>query len=228
MPPRIAILTSGGGGGAEALIAATQDGRLDAEVTVIVCSKPPGAAGVYERIARCNGRFGLDLQVVEVSRQTHPQGDRGRGQTDAESAAITQLLEAGGVDHVALLGYMRIVRGRLLEEFGWSPGSPIHAGRMSNSHPGPLPETADTYGLATAARVLELGAGETRHTLHLVSAGVDTGPILAEHPLEVYADDTAESLFRRVVAVERVAVPYALGAFLSEVSARTSAAGPKS
>jgi phosphoribosylglycinamide formyltransferase 1 len=213
--PRIAILASGGGGAVEAFVDASQDGRVDAEVAVVVCSRPPGDAAVYERVAACNARHGLSIPVVEISGRTHPGGAADRGQTDEESAAVAACVTEAGAEHVALMGYMRIVRGPLLQQFGWHPGDEAQRARMTNSHPGPLPQTADTYGLGAASRVLELGLPASAHTLHAVTAGVDAGPVLAAHPVEVYPGDTAESLFRRVVAVERVALPYALGRLLA-------------
>jgi hypothetical protein len=45
------------------------------------------------------------------------------------------------------MGYMKMVRGELIEEYGWLPHfDSIYQARMSNTHPGPLPETVDTYG----------------------------------------------------------------------------------
>lgn len=215
--PRVAILASGSGSTAEAFIRAAVDGRVAAEVALIVCNHPPDKAGIYQRIARLNKSYGLDIEVIHISSQTHPDGKLGRGQTRAESAAICQLLLDENIDHVALMGYMKVVSGDLIETFGWKPdyASPYMA-RMSNTHPGPLPETADTYGVHASARVLELGLPESRHTFHLVADGVDTGPVLAEHPVAVEPDDTPESLFDRVQIVEKIALPYAIDRFLAK------------
>ena len=115
------------------------------------------------------------------------------------------------------MGYMKIVRGDLIEEYGWQPHfTSIFQARMSNTHPGPLPETEDTYGLHTSERVLELGLSVSRHTVHVVASGVDRGPKIAEHPVEILPEDTAQDLFNRVQVVEKVALPYALDKFLKE------------
>jgi phosphoribosylglycinamide formyltransferase-1 len=93
---------------------------------------------------------------------------------------------------------------------------------MSNTHPGILPETTDTYGTNTQAKVLELGLTETAHTVHVVAAGVDEGPIIAEHRVRVFAPskfpaemaDTPESLFARVRRIEKAHLALDLDAFL--------------
>lgn len=213
--PRVAILASGGGTTAEAFIHATQDGTVDAEVGLVVCNNPPERAGVYDRIAKLNAQYGLDIETRMINGITHPAGPSERGQTDEESAAIRDAMDAGRFDHVALMGYMKRVRGDLVEDYGYLPHfrSPYYA-RMSNTHPGPLPESVDTYGIHTQERVLELGMELSRHTLHLVSAGIDLGPKIAEHPVVVLPGDTPEDLFKRVQQVEKAELPGALDTFL--------------
>ncbi len=215
--PVIAVLASGGGSTLEAVVHATQDGRVDVEVGLVVCDKPPEVAGVYGRIERLNERYGLDINVVHLSGKTHPKGKAERGQTDEESAAICELVNRGGFAHVALMGYMRMVRGTLLEEYGWLPNhTSIYQAGMTNTHPGPLPETQDKYGIHVSQKVLDLRLAASKHTVHVVAAAIDEGPIVAEHPVEILGDDTAETLFGRVQIVEKATLPYALGNFLRE------------
>ena len=219
--PGIAILASGSGSTAEAFIHATQDGRVEAEVGLVVCNNPPEKAGIYARIARLNQQYGLDIESAEISGRTHPEGNVGRGQTLAESAAICEKIADGGFAHVALMGYMKMVRGDLIGHYGFLPGHhrSIYEARMSNTHPGPLPETEDTYGIHTSERVIELGLSASRHTVHVVASGIDRGPIIAEHPVGVLPDDTPQDVFDRVQIVEKVALPYVLDRFIKEQEA---------
>lgn len=219
--PGIAILASGSGSTAEAFIHATQDGRVDAEVGLVVCNNPPEKAGIYSRIVRLNQQYGLDIETAEISGRTHPDGNVGRGQTLAESTAICEKIADGGFAHVALMGYMKMIRGDLIGHYGYLPGHyrSIYEARMSNTHPGPLPETEDTYGIHTSERVIELGMSVSRHTVHIVASGIDRGPKIAEHPVEVLPDDTAQDLFDRVQIVEKVALPYVLDRFIKEQEA---------
>ena len=215
--PGIAILASGGGSTAEAFIHATQDGRVAAEVGLVISNNPPDKAGVHSRIETLSRRYGLDIEMAEISGHTHPEGNVGRGQTLAESSAICELVTRLGIVHVALMGYMKMVQGELIETYGWlSRYSSIYEARMTNTHPGPLPETEDTYGIHTSEKVLELGLAQSRHTVHLVAAGIDRGPKLAEHPVDIIEGDTAGSLFTRVQVAEKVALPYVIGNFLRE------------
>lgn len=213
--PTIAILASGNGSTAEAFIHATQDGRVDADVGLVICNNPPDKAGIYRRIERLNQCYRLDIEIKEISGRTHPGGNVGRGQTLAESAAICEKISRDNFTHVALMGYMKIVRGDLIEEYGWRPSfNSLYEARMSNTHPGPLPETEDTYGIFASARVLELGLTTSKHTVHTVAPGVDRGPVIAEHLVAVHAGDTAQDLFNRVQQVEKDALPRALDTFL--------------
>lgn len=215
--PTIAVLASGSGSTAEAFIHATQDGRVAAEVGLIICNNPPEKAGIFAKIDRLSQQYGLSIEATEISSRTHPDGNVGRGQTLAESAAICERISRGGFAHIALMGYMKMVRGELIEEYGWKPSfNSIYQARMTNTHPGPLPETEDTYGIHASERVLELDMSVSRHTVHLVADGIDRGPKIAEHPVEVLANDTPQDLFDRVQVVEKAALPYALGKFLRE------------
>lgn len=215
--PSIAILASGSGSTAEAFIHATQDGRVMAEVGLVICNNPPEKAGIYDRIARLNAQYNLDIETAEISGKTHPDGNIGRGQTLEEASAICERINRGGFAHVALMGYMKMVRGDLVDEYGWLPHfSSIYQARMSNTHPGPLPETEDTYGIHTSEHVLQLGLANSKHTVHVVASGVDRGPKIAEHPVEVLPDDSPQDLFDRVQIVEKAVLPYVLGKFLQE------------
>lgn len=218
--PRVALLASGGGTTAEAFITATQDGRVDAEVGLVICNNPPGKAGVYDKIAQLNKRYGLTIQTLHISGRTHPGGAVERGQTDEESAAICEAVSKDGTALVALMGYMKLVRGELVEEYGYLPHfRSVYEGRMINTHPGPLPETEDTYGLHTSERVMELGMRTSRHTVHMVAAGVDRGPVIAEHPVPVLREDTPQDLFDRVQLMEKALLPFVINDFLKDQEA---------
>ena len=217
--PKIAVLASGSGSTVEAFIHATQAGKVSAEVVLVICNNPPEKAGVYDRIERLNQQYGLSIEMVEMNGRIYPDpdGQTGRGQTLSESEAIYNKVIQAGCGHVALMGYMKVVRGKLVEQFGWrSSMASIYEARMSNTHPGPLPETSDTFGIHTSEKVLELGLSASKHTVHLVAEGIDTGPIIAEHIVEVLPGDTAETLFARAQSVEKESLPIAINNFLRE------------
>lgn len=221
----IAILASGGGSTAEAFIHATQEGIVDAEVGLVICDKED--AGIFGRIARLNSRYGLDIQTRLVNDKLFPKGRQARGQTLGEAEAICRMVSTGEFSLIALMGYMKIitVKGDLMQEFGWRQdyakshpeSNGIFLARMLNTHPGILPATADTYGINTQKRVLDLGLMRTAHTVHAVAAGVDEGPIFASNEVPVYPDeDTPQILFDRVQRVEKAHLPIDIDRFLRE------------
>ncbi len=229
--PTIAVLASGSGSTFEAFVHASQEGIVDAEVGLVVCNDPE--AGIFERVDRLNKQYGLDIQSEVVNQHLYPAGEQERGQTLEESAKICELVHEGRFSLVALMGYMRVIaaEGDLMRQYGWLPdyedmypnNRGIYLARMINTHPGILPATADTYGIHTQERVIELGLAETAQTLHVVAAGVDTGPTIAENRVPVYSDDTPEKLFDRVQRIEKAHLPIDINTFLKEQQARRAA-----
>lgn len=218
--PKIAILASGGGTTAEAYARAIHEGAVEAEIGLVVSSSP--TVGIIDRVSRWNAEWGFDTESAVINKRTHPGGPQLRGQTTEESEGILELVEKNDCDLIACLGYMIIINDPLMENYGFLPNqhtSKYQAG-MINSHPGPLPLTADTDGKGAATRVLEAyhrgEVYESMHTVHVVSQGVDQGPTVTEHPVAIEPDDTIESLKVRTQIVERATIAYAIDKFLRD------------
>jgi folate-dependent phosphoribosylglycinamide formyltransferase PurN len=229
MNERIGILASGdrqsGGGGstAEKVVKDVLEQRVAFEIGVVICNNPPGTVGVHDKINNLNREFGLgcenQITVATIDHADFPKqpGDPDRGLRLRESSRYKEVLEDYGVDFVWMLGYMLIANGELVEARGWKPeygyGDPTHNGiyhpnaTLGNNHPAILPHTADTHGLGAHAKATELyklGKIEcTAMTYHLVSEGVDTGPVIHEIPAVIYPRDDAESLGGTVQALEK-------------------------
>ena len=217
MKPRVAVLASGGGTTAEAFIRAGQKGITTAQVELVICSRQD--AGVFQRIKDLNAEYGLNIETVLINHKTHPAGlgeHVGRGeQTAGEEAAILAALLSGNFDLIALMGYMKRIGSNLIESFGWLPSyTSVFQARMVNTHPGLLPDTKSFYGQQIQEYVLEHHLPYGGQTLHAVSADYDAGPIIAEHKVPVEPDDTAESLFARVQAVEKKYLPRDIDDFI--------------
>ena len=103
-----------------------------------------------------------------------------------------------GVGLVCLAGFMRIVKGSLLDEY---------EGRMVNIHPALLPSFKGLHGQAQA---LEYGVRYSGCTVHFVDKGVDTGPIILQSVVPVKQDDTEESLSKRILEEEHRIYPEAV------------------
>lgn len=229
---RVAILASGdpesGGGGSTMarFIEGTQQGEIDAEVAFVVCNNPREKVGVYDHVDRLNAQYGTRIPVLKINGITHPGGKNERGQTNDESAAICEQLSLHGVSTVLLLGYMKQLNGQLVEDYGWKPEfaviSPENQGmyqaHIINTHPGILPQTADTHGIGASERAIELGLSHTAHTLHVVGDGIDTGPTIAEHLVKIETTD-AQTLFDSVQIMEKRMICSAIDGFLKDQAA---------
>jgi phosphoribosylglycinamide formyltransferase 1 len=78
------------------------------------------------------------------------------------------------------------------------------------------------YGEAVHQAVLQAGVSYSAATVHLIDANYDTGPVIAEQPVPVHPDDTADTLRDRVQAVERELLTTALTALISNPAAFSS------
>ncbi|HEY0102941.1 MAG TPA: phosphoribosylglycinamide formyltransferase [Brevundimonas sp.] len=184
---RVAVLISGAGSNMAALIdaAASPDAPFD---VVLVVSNRADAGGLTVAAAK-----GVPTRVVE----TKPH-DGGR---EAHERVIDGVLAEYAVELVALAGYMRLLTPWLVDR--WK-------GRMLNIHPSLLPKYP---GLDTHARALAAGDKEAGCSVHLVTEGVDEGPVLAQARVPVLRDDTPASLAQRVVVAEHQLYPAALADF---------------
>jgi len=191
MKPRVAVLISGRGSNMEALVQAAQAPGYPAEI-VLVLSNKEDAAGLD--IAR-----GLGVAAAAVSAKPF-----GRDRA-AHERAIDALLVEAGAEIICLAGYMRLLTPYLVGRW---------AGRMLNIHPSLLPAYP---GLDTHARAL--AAGERRHgcTVHLVTEGMDEGPILAQAEVPILPGDTEAVLAARVLEQEHILYPAALAALAEKI-----------
>ncbi|TFV87848.1 phosphoribosylglycinamide formyltransferase [Blastococcus sp. CT_GayMR16] len=172
---RIAVLLSGTGSLCAALLAATDD--PDYPATVVAVGSDRDAEGLEH--AR---RRGLPTFVCRVS--DHP--DR-----RAWDAALAARLAAAEPDLVVSAGFMKIVGPAVLDAFG---------GRLINTHPALLPAFPGAHAVRDA---LAAGATVTGATVHVVDAGVDTGPVLAQREVAVLPGDDEARLHERIKDVER-------------------------
>lgn len=201
---RIAILASGSGSTAEAFVRETQRRGYALDIRLIISNNPD--AFVLERAKNLNAELGLSMETAVINSHTRPAAKpivHGE-QTEEEQAALLSLLRKHDIDLVLLLGYMKRVGQNLLDAYGWLPAyTSVYQARMLNTHPGLLPQTIGTHGRGTQEFTLEKGMPEGGQTLHVVAAEYDTGPTVAEHRVPVEANDTPDTLFARVQAVEK-------------------------
>lgn len=179
-PLPIAVLISGYGSNLQALIDAIDNQQLPAKITLVI-SDQPTAQGL-ERAKQA----GIPTAVID--RADYP--DR-----TAFDNALQQHIERSGAQLVVLAGFMRILGAQMTNHF---------YGRLVNIHPSLLPKHP---GLNTHQRAIDAHDKEHGTTVHLVTEGVDEGPILAQARTTILPDDTADTLKTRVQRLEHTLYP---------------------
>ena len=188
----VGVLISGRGSNMEALIEAARDPAYPARIALVLSNRPD--AGGLE-IARAAG-----IPTIVIDHRPFGK-DR-----EAHERQVHQALTDAGVKIVALAGYMRVLTPWLVN--AW-------AGRMLNSHPSLLPAYP---GLDTHARALADEAAEHGCTVHLVTAGVDEGPVIGQARVPVLPGDDEAALAARVLAVEHELYVRCLGQFATNLA----------
>lgn len=190
---KIGVLASHGGSNLQAIIDACEQGKLDAEVRVVISNNPDSTA--LRRAAK------HAIPHFYRSGKTHPD-------PAALDAEIARLLQEHEVDLVVLAGYMKKVGAVTLRRF---------AGRILNIHPALLPKYGGTgmYGLRVHEAVLEAGDTTTGVTIHVVDEEYDRGPVVAQCKVPVLPAETPERLAERVLEREHAFYVETLGRIAS-------------
>ena len=157
------------------LDAALDDG---VPVEVVVVDRPCGATAIADA-------HGIPWELVE---RTTYGADFDR---DAYTQTVVDVLRKYDIDLVVMAGYGTIFGAPMFDAF---------AGHIINTHPALLPAFKGWHAVEAA---LEAGVKVTGCTVHVATALVDDGPILAQEAVRVLPDDTVESLHERIKTVER-------------------------
>lgn len=181
MRKQIAVLASHAGTVLQAIIDGCADGKLAADVCLIISNN--SGSGAAQRAERHR------IPFRHLSGQTHPEP----GSLDA---AIVEALAEHRADIVFLAGYMKKLGPRTLSQY---------RGRILNTHPALLPKFGGQgmYGARVHAAVLAAGERVTGVSVHHVEGDYDTGPVLAQCQVPVLPGDDVEALSARVQSRER-------------------------
>jgi phosphoribosylglycinamide formyltransferase 1 len=185
---RIGVLGSGTGSNCEAIIEACAGGRIPGRVAIVLSDVTD--ALILERARK----RGVEARFIG------PSQFKTKLEPELEEQAVTMLRDAG-VELVALAGYMRVVKPPMLRAF---------AGRVINVHPSLLPAFP---GLHAWEQALKHGVKVTGCTVHFVDEGVDSGPIILQQPVAIFANDTPKSLHQRIQLAEHNIYPEAIRLF---------------
>jgi phosphoribosylglycinamide formyltransferase 1 len=188
-PIRLAIVLSGTGTTLQNLIDRIADGRLQAQIVLVISSKPDA--------------FGLDrarkagLPTVVVARKDC---------ADAQefSRRVFEPIRRAEAQLVCMAGFLQLL-----------PIPDDFLGRVLNIHPALIPAFCGKgfYGHRVHEAVLEYGAKVSGCTVHFADNQYDHGPIILQRTVPVRGDDTAETLAARVFEQECEAYPEAIRLF---------------
>jgi phosphoribosylglycinamide formyltransferase-1 len=183
------VLVSGAGTILQALLDACEDAAFGA-VVAAVCADRPGVPAL-DRARAAN--------VASIVVRYADYADRG-----VWDEALASAVAAHDPDLVVSAGFGRILGPRFLGRF---------PNRIVNTHPALLPAFPGTHAVRDA---LDYGAKVTGVTVHIVDEGVDTGPVIAQAPVPVLADDDEQTLHERIKSVERVLVVEVVGKLIRQ------------
>ncbi|NYZ63656.1 phosphoribosylglycinamide formyltransferase [Luteimonas deserti] len=175
MTLRLAVLASGRGSNLQAILDAIASGALDASIVGLWSDRRDAFALERARAA------GVPAHVV----RPRDHADRA-----AHDAALFGSIDATGADLIVCAGYMRLIGASAVA---------ARPGRMINIHPSLLPLFK---GLHTHQQALDAGVTEHGASVHVVTADLDAGPVLAQARVPVLPGDDADTLAARVLERE--------------------------
>ena len=185
-PFSLAILASGSGTNLQAIIDAIEDGRVPAEIRVVICNRANAKA--LERAER------HQLATELVDHKAFPS-------REAFDEHVVGILRDRGVELVCLAGFDRLLSPVFIRAF---------PERILNIHPALLPSFP---GLHAQRQALDYGVRIAGCTVHIVDEKTDHGPIIIQAAVPVYSDDTVESVTERILVEEHRIYPEAVCLF---------------
>jgi phosphoribosylglycinamide formyltransferase-1 len=183
---KLGILISGNGSNLQSIIDHIEKGSLKTIIKIVI-SNNPEAYGITRA-----KKHGIPVVVLK-------NGDfKNKEEFDLE---LIRILKNNSVDLVILAGFMRIITKTFLKAYPY---------KIMNIHPALLPSFPGIHGQKQA---LEYGVKLSGCTVHFVDEGVDTGPIIMQSAVQVFDDDTEETLAARILKEEHRIYPQAIQFF---------------
>jgi len=190
----IVVFASGSGSNFQAIINAVEDGRIHAEITGLIASKPDIGAIKKAETAK------IPYQIIR-----RPDFDNESQFTEA----LLTTLSKWNPDLIVLAGYMVRLPEEIIRKY---------PKRIINIHPSLLPKYGGKgyYGLKVHQAVLESGDHETGCSVHYVNEIYDDGPVIKQTKVPVLPDDTPHSLSERVLKEEHKLLPAVINKLLTQ------------
>ena len=183
-PKNIVVLASGSGSNFQAL---ANQPEIRPYISALICNRP--GAGCLSRAAA----LGIATRTLD-----HQAFDN----RESFDAALGDAIEETGAEWIVLSGFMRILGDAFMQRF---------EGKILNIHPSLLPKYK---GLNTHQRAIDAGDTEAGVTVHWATAELDGGPLIAQRKVRIDADDSVESLRKKVLIQEHQLYPAVISALI--------------
>lgn len=186
---RIAVFISGRGSNFMVLHENIKKGIIkDAEISVVFSNKEDAKGLDYAKKE--------NIEVIVIPSKDY----NNRQEYDKK---IVEALKPYNINLICLAGYMRIVTHELIKAY---------ENKIINIHPALLPSFK---GLHAQKQALEYGVKYSGCTVHFVDDGMDSGTIILQKVVEVYDDDTEDTLSERILKQEHIAYSEAVSLITS-------------
>lgn len=185
----IVILISGRGSNMQAIVQAAQREQWPARIAAVISNRADAEGLTFAT------QQGIPTAVV--SNKDYPT-------REAFDEALQAAIDEFAADLIVLAGFMRILTASFVASY---------SGRILNIHPSLLPSFR---GLHTHRQALEAGVKVHGATVHVVTAELDHGPIVAQAVVPVLAGDTEQTLAARVLEQEHQMYPAAVRQFVEK------------
>ena len=183
----IAVMVSGSGSNLQTIIDKANEGVIKGRVALVISDKKDAYA-----LIRAKDNYIPNYYIKKDIKKT------------------LATLEEHKIDLIVLAGYLSILPPEIIEKYH---------GRIINIHPSLIPKYCGKgfYGAFVHEAVVAAGEKESGATVHFVDKGIDTGSVILQEKVTVNADDTAQTLQKKVLEIEHKILPKAINLVLESM-----------
>ncbi|MBO6536052.1 MAG: phosphoribosylglycinamide formyltransferase [Balneolaceae bacterium] len=188
----IVVFASGSGSNFQSLIEATLTGQIPGVITGLITDRKNIQA--IDRAKKHN----IPVEILNPSSFDNEE---------TYSTTLLKTLSRFNTDLIVLAGYLKKIPNSIIS---------IYQNRILNIHPSLLPKYGGKgfYGKRVHQAVIENNEAESGCTVHLVTEIYDDGPVLGQSKIMLAEDETADSLAKKILALEHKLYPQVISDFL--------------
>ncbi len=191
---KIGVLISGGGTNLQSIIDNIDAGNIDGKIELVISNR--------------EGAFGLERAEKAGIKNIYINRKEFENEEDYNLHLIEKLKSAG-VELVVLAGYLRVLSKNFIKSY---------KNKIINIHPSLIPSFCGRgyYGKKVHQAAIDYGVKISGATVHFVDEGTDTGPIILQETVQVYPDDDADDLQKRILQIEHKLLVKAINLFCTD------------